>query len=249
MKILIVIPARFSSSRYPGKPLAKILGKPMINHVCEAINQVNYSNQLIVATDSLEILNHIQSSGINGMMTDKTALTGTDRLAEVAEQIDADIYVNIQGDEPLANSTDIETVISAKLKHMNCVVNGYSYIKNISEVKSKNVPKVVLDTNSRLLYASRQAIPSSKTLECTDTSNYLKQVCIYAYTKEELQIFARLKKKTFLESLEDIEILRFCELGIPVYMVKLSSGTAAVDIPDDVSVVEHLIMRKRINSN
>ena len=129
MKIIIVIPARYKSSRFPGKPLAKLLDKPMIQWVAELSSKVVGQENVFIATDNDEIFNTITQVGYKAIMTSEKCLTGTDRLAEVAQKIKADIYVNVQGDEPLVNPTDIQKIIDTKKKYFNEVINGYTNIE------------------------------------------------------------------------------------------------------------------------
>ena len=237
MKIIIVIPARYKSSRFPGKPLAKLLDKPMIQWVAELSSKVVGQENVFIATDNDEIFNTITQVGYKAIMTSEKCLTGTDRLAEVAQKIKADIYVNVQGDEPLVNPTDIQKIIDTKKKYFNEVINGYTNIEKDEDPNSVNKPKVVFTEDERLIYISRKAIPGFKEKK-NKTSVYYKQVCIYAFNREELLEYGNYEGKSMLEQSEDIEILRFLEWGKTIRLVKTSTGSLAVDEPKDIKKVE-----------
>ena len=237
MKIIIVIPARYKSSRFPGKPLAKLLDKPMIQWVAELSSKVVGQENVFIATDNDEIFNTITQVGYKAIMTSEKCLTGTDRLAEVAQKIKADIYVNVQGDEPLVNPTDIQKIIDTKKKYFNEVINGYTNIEKDEDPNSVNKPKVVFTEDERLIYISRKAIPGFKEKK-NETSVYYKQVCIYAFNREELLEYGNYEGKSMLEQSEDIEILRFLEWGKTIRLVKTSTGSLAVDEPKDIKKVE-----------
>ena len=162
--------------------------------------------------------------------------TGTDRVAQASRLLEADIIVNVQGDEPLLDPNDIQKVIDCKLENMDSVVNCMSRFDS-TEATNRNIPKVVVNTKNDLIYMSRSPIPGTK---LGVSKNTYKQVCIYAFTKQELNKFYELKK-TPLELDEDIEILRFLELGINVKMVETFGTTQAVDMPDDVDKVLELL--------
>ena len=172
------------------------------------------------------------------MMTSRNCLTGTDRVAEVAKKINSKIYINVQGDEPLVNPRDIKKIISQKIKYPNHIICGFAKIRNFENPASKNIPKVVMNKNNELVYISRALVPSSKK---KSKIQFYKQVCIYAFNKMELAKFSSMKKKSALEKLEDIEILRFFDLGIKIKMVKLSSKTLAVDVKSDIKKVEKFL--------
>jgi 3-deoxy-manno-octulosonate cytidylyltransferase (CMP-KDO synthetase) len=169
-------------------------------------------------------------------MTSDQCLTGTDRVAEAAKELDYDFFVNIQGDEPLIKVTDIQKAITAKKINYKKVVNCYTTVTE-KEAVSRNVIKMAIKPDSELLYASRSLIPGTK----TGVSDKLyKQVCIYVFTKPELDLFAD-SEKTANEWYEDIEILRFIEKNYPVYMTRVSSNSAAVDTEDDLKIVKELM--------
>ena len=243
MKTVIIIPARYSSGRFPGKPLKKILDKEMIIWVAEQCEKVLSKKIVYIATDDKRIESKVKEFGFQTIFTSKDCLTGTDRVAEASEKINSEIYVNVQGDEPLVKPEDIKKIVDEKLKYPNQVICGYTEILANEDPLNKNIPKVVLNERNELLYISRSLVPGSKGKNLLKKHRYLKQVCIYAFTKHELSQFYKFKKKSRTEIFEDIEILRFFELGIKIKMVKTSSGSIAVDEERDIIKVENILKK------
>lgn len=236
MRTVVIIPARFSSSRYPGKPLVPLLGKPMILWVAELAARAVGQEDVYIATDDERIANVVEKAGFRFVMTG-TAQTGTDRIAEAASQVDADIIINMQGDEPLVDPEDILKIRDAKLANPEMVVNGYAMVGDSEDPSNVNIPKVITNEKDVLVYMSRLPIPGFKE-NINAPSQYKKQVCIYAFFKDELRKYSDFGRKSDLEQCEDIEILRFFELGVPVKMVQTKPGSLAVDVPEDVDKVE-----------
>ncbi|AWA28640.1 3-deoxy-manno-octulosonate cytidylyltransferase [Flavobacterium magnum] len=234
MEIVLIIPARYKSTRFPGKPLTDIKGKSMILRVFEQCAKAFPKEKIYVATEDSRIVDHCNQHGMQAILTSDNCLTGTDRIAEAALQIDADYYINVQGDEPVFNPEDITTIIS-KLEECNGeVINGYCAIDTDEQYRSSSVPKVVFRPDGRMLYMSRSPIPGNK------NHTFIKswrQVCIYAFPKKALAEFASIKEKTPLEDMEDIEILRFLEMGYEVRMLELSNDSVPVDHPEDLEKV------------
>ena len=168
-------------------------------------------------------------------MTSKKCLTGTDRLCEVSKLIEADYYINIQGDEPLFNPDDIQSLIQelSKQKNLYDVYCGYCSIDNEDTFYSLNMPKVIFNKRKELIYMSRAPIPSNKKNEF---KKGFRQVCGYAFSRKSLEIFD-IKSKTYFESIEDIELLRFLELGVKVKMVEMSKKSIPVDVREDIKKV------------
>lgn len=237
MRVSVIIPARYSSTRFPGKPLVKLLGKPMILWVAELSAEAVGKENVYVATDDARISSVVIDAGFTSILTSKDALTGTDRVSEAAEQIKSDIYINVQGDEPIINPNDIKKIISIKKKNMQMVVNGYCWLDQDEDPTSLNIPKVITNENNKLLYMSRMKLPGAKD-DSVASIRYKKQVCIYAFTAEELEAFRGFGRKSELESFEDIEILRFFELNKDVYMVETMAGSLAIDVKEDIERVE-----------
>jgi 3-deoxy-manno-octulosonate cytidylyltransferase (CMP-KDO synthetase) len=237
-KFVIIIPARFKSSRFPGKPLVNLCGKSMIHRVWERCCLALPKELVYVATDDLNISDHCKAFGIQVIMTPSCCLTGTDRVYEASKKVEADIYINVQGDEPLIDPNDIKQVIETSNRYPDNIVNAMCAIASEHDFYSSTVPKVVTRPDGRLLYMSRAAIPTNKKLEFTSAK---KQVCIYAFPKASLEKFNSVESKTPLEEIEDIEILRFLELGYEVNMIEVSASSVAIDIPADVTRVEVII--------
>ena len=240
----IIIPARYKSSRFPGKPLIKILEKSMIIRVAELACKTIEKKDVYIATDDDKIKKEIINNGFQCIKTFKEALTGTDRVAIASKKLNYKFFINIQGDEPLIDPKDIQKCINLKKRFPEYIINGYCHIGKDEKVDSKNIPKLVTDHNNNLLYISRGIIPSQKENNLINPNFYKKQVCIYGFTKKELEKFHGFGKKTKLEELEDIEILRFLELGLKVKMFRCKEGSLAVDIPSDVEKVEKALINK-----
>ena len=246
--VVVVIPARFASSRFPGKPLAEINGTPMIIHVFQRVIEAVPPFQVLVATDDQRISDTCYEAGVRVVMTPSSCLTGTDRIWKAVQNINAEIVVNVQGDEPLVDPATILAVIEAKKENPDCVVNAMSRINDAKSVKNPNVPKVLVDRNARLLYMSRAVVPYAASGATIPT--YFRQVCVYAFDKAELGAFAKHDGKSRLEEPEDIEILRFLDLGIPVKMVEVQPSSIAVDTPEDLVRVEGILAgRNESNSS
>ena len=241
MKINIIIPARYHSSRFKGKPIVKILGREMILRVADICKKVLPIKDLYIATDNKKISSVVNKAGYKSIMTSKKCLTGTDRVAEAAIKIKSKFIINVQGDEPTINSKDIKKVIKTKMKYPNHIICGYNKIQKFEDPNNTNIPKVVLNEKKELIYISRSIIPGSKKIN-KDLS-FFKQVCIYAFSIDELKKFYKRKRKSSLEKIEDIEILRFFDLNKKIKMVKLNSNSVAVDQVEDVKKVE-LILKK-----
>ena len=244
-KTAIIIPARYGSSRYKGKPLVKILGRELVLRVADVCAKTVGRKNLYIATDSKKIEKRVKEENFKTIMTSSRCLTGTDRVAEASKNINAKIFINVQGDEPLINSRDIKTVIKAKRKFPNHIICGYDKIHKLQDPKNLNLPKVVINSKQELIYISRSLIPGSKRM--IKNKNYLKQVCIYAFNKKELKSFFSLNKKSKIEEIEDIEILRFLHLGYKIKMVKLNSNSVAVDEIKDVKKVEKILKQRKKN--
>lgn len=237
-KVAVVIPARYKSTRFPGKPLAKIKDKEMIIWVAEIAEKAVGNENVYIATENQEIVDVVKKFGYRVVLTSDNCATGTDRVAEAALEIDADIIVNIQGDEPMLDPNDIKRVIEAKLNNPQHIINCQAYLTSNENVESKKIPKVITNLNEELIYSSRNPIPGTKT---GNGRRPKKQVCIYAFDREQLKAFSSREAKTPLEFEEDIEILRFIEMGYKVKMVEVDGSTIAVDYPEDIKTVESLI--------
>ena len=231
---LVVIPARMESLRLPKKPLIDIAGKSLIQRTCEQVAKVIPVENFIVATDHNEILNHIMDLGYRVELTSANCLTGTDRVAEIAIKYPHRHYINVQGDEPVINPNDILKAVSAIEDFPNDILNGYTAIGSEEDYFSNTIPKVVFRPDGRLLYMSRTNIPGNK------GNIFIKswrQVCIYVFPRELLLEFQNIRNKTNLERIEDIEVLRFLEMGYDVRMIEMSNDSIAVDVEEDINKV------------
>ena len=231
MSAVIIIPARMSSSRFPGKPLIDIMGKSLLQRVWEKCNQVFPT---YVATEDEIIAEHCGENDMQCILVDtpKTIITGTDMVAEAHTGLvrEYDTIINVQGDEPLIKSDDILKVAKAHYVYPVC---GMCKIYDKEEFNNPNTIKVVTDIYGGLLYASRAGIPTTKNLEFVSA---YKQVCIYAFSPNDLANFTS-RLKTSLEEIEDIELLRVLETGGEVKMVEVSEASISVNVPDDVEKV------------
>lgn len=245
MKILGVIPARYQSSRFPGKPLADICGKPMIWWVYQQCKKVDDFDAVFVATDDDKIYDTCKELGVEVIMTSDSHRTGTDRIGEVAEKIPADLIVNIQGDEPLIEPETIRAAIlpfydNSELKISNLMTK----IKDPVDAVNFTVPKVITNKDGIGIYLTRATAPYPK--GSIDYS-YYKQVCVYGFKPDALKFYCDYGKKygkAKIEAVEDIEILRFIENGYKVQYIEVDSETVAVDTPNDLEKVRAIVAEK-----
>ena len=234
---VLVIPARFESSRFPGKPLADLCGKSVIRHVWDKCVEAVGEDHVLVATDDERIRTHCEEQGIKIVMTEEECMTGTDRVCEVAKSVKREIYINVQGDEPLIDPADIHIVLDSARRYPDAIINGMCPIEE-KEFRNPNVPKVVNAPDGRLLYMSRAPIPTGKKHEFIQAK---RQVCIYAFPRQAILEFGRQVEKTEIEALEDIEVLRFLELGYLVRMVDVTGSAVAIDTPEDLKRAERVL--------
>ena len=243
MKYLIVIPARYQSKRLPGKPLAKIGGIPMLIRTYNQCKKVVSKDKIIIATDNLKIKKVCDEYKIKSLITSSKCLTGTDRVAEVAKKIKCSFYINVQGDEPFFNPSDLKKLIKQAERKPQEIINGYTEIKDKKLFFSSSIPKVVFDNKGYLLYMSRGSIPSNKALEFKKA---WRQVCAYSFPRKALFDFFKTKNKTPIESFEDIEILRFLEKGYKVKMIKMSDKSLSVDNKEDLEKAKIYLKYKKL---
>ena len=247
-KVVVVIPSRYKSSRFPGKPLVDILGKPMVVRVADLSAKAVGNENVYVATDDERIGDVVKEHGYNVIYTSEECLTGTDRVAEASLGIDADVVVNVQGDEALLDPNDIINAVKCKIQNEDSVVTCMAKLTSAERPDDLKTCKVVTNLNGDLMYVSRNAIPSSKS-GIVKTAH--KQICVYAFDKKQLKEYYDIGKKsgkTPVETSEDIEIIRFLEMGIKVKMVEVEGGTLAVDFPEDVKAVEKIFRKQQLYS-
>jgi 3-deoxy-D-manno-octulosonate cytidylyltransferase len=241
-KVVGVIPARYSSSRFDGKPLAKINGVEMIKRTYNQVKKAKLLDQTFVATDSFKILEFCNKEKINCVLTDDNCITGTDRVINFKGNFQADIYINIQGDEPVIDPRCIDDLILEMDNDKNYdVFNMYKKIEDDTEKNSSSIIKVVLNDYNELLYMSRANIPSNKN---NLNENLFKQVCVYGYRKTALEKI-KYNQKSKIEKIEDIEILRFLESNIKVKMIETNYSSISVDHPSDILKVESFLQKNK----
>lgn len=238
MRVVAIIPARYKSTRLPGKPLIKLKGKEMIVRVAEIAEKALGRENVYIATDDQRIIDVVESYGFQVILTSTTCLTGTDRVAEAALQIEADIIINVQGDEPLLDPNDILKIKEAKLNYPNHIVNCWAPLNKYEEANNPKLAKIVANLHGEMLYISRSAIPGTKN---GGSKNVMKNVSIYGFNKNHLKAFSCLDEKLPLEAIEDIETLRFLELGYKIKLVKVKGDSYSVDYPEDIEIVENLL--------
>lgn len=245
MRVTAVIPARYASTRFVGKALADIMGKPMVQHVYERTSRATLVSEVIVATDDARIEAAVKAFGGRVVMTSPDHETGTDRLAEVAERIDADIIVNVQGDEPLIEPAMIDEVIAPLLADSTILMGTLkSRVRNLHDFLSPNVVKVITDCNGFALYFSRSPLPFFRDKwddlkdEAFASGRLLcyKHVGIYVYRREFLIRLARMPQ-TQLECAEKLEQLRVLENGCRIRVVETEYESIGVDSPPDLEKV------------
>ena len=245
MKIIGVIPARYRSTRFPGKPLADICGKPMIWWVYQQCLKVEDFDAVYVATDDEKIFNTCTELGVQVVMTSDTHRTGTDRIGEVARKIPADLIVNIQGDEPLLEPATIRAAIAPFYTNPDLQIsNLMTKITDPIDVVNCTVPKVITNKDGIGIYLTRAAAPYPKG---SLNYAYYKQVCVYGFKPEALQFYCDYGMtygKAKVEAVEDIEILRFIENGYQVQYIEVDSETVAVDTPNDLEKVRAIVSAK-----
>lgn len=245
MKIIGIIPARYESSRFPGKPLADICGKPMIWWVYQQCKKVVDLTDVYVATDDQRIYDACEQLDMKVILTSTRHKTGTDRVGEVAEKIKADLYVNIQGDEPMLEPDTISAAIRPFFENRELQVsNLMTKVTDPVDVVNFTVPKVLTNAENQGIYLTRASAPYPKGMI---GYSYYKQVCVYGFTPEALAFYCQYGQehgKAKLEAIEDIEILRFIENNYKVQYVEVDSDTVAVDTYKDLEKVRELISKR-----
>lgn len=247
MKAIGVIPARWGATRFEGKILANLLGKPVIQHVWENAKKARTLDDLIVACDDERIMKAVEDFGGKAVYTSPNQPSGTDRLAEVVNPMDVDIAVNIQGDEPLMKPIMIDNlVIALKGEKAAQMATMIKKIEDESELTNSNVVKVVVDKNGYALYFSRYSIPYNRTGESDEKKRptYYKHIGLYAFTKDFLFTFRNLPKSS-LENAEKLEQLRVLEYGYKIKTVETKFDTVGIDRPEDLKRAEEALLKER----
>lgn len=245
MTIIAVIPARMASSRYPGKPLKKILGLSMIEHVRRRVSLCEIIDQVYVATCDEEILFEVEKYGGKAVMTSSSHESCVDRVNEVALGLDAEIIINVQGDMPLVDPDSLRNLIEPLIQDEKVLFSDMiTPIQDAAEIDSPNVVKVVKNIHDGAIYYSREAIPSSRKKTVQDF-DYYKQLGVNAFRKKSLKIFTELMR-TPLEIIESIDMLRLLENNLPIRLVQTTSKTVGVDTPEDLILATRLMEQDSI---
>jgi 3-deoxy-manno-octulosonate cytidylyltransferase (CMP-KDO synthetase) len=239
MKTIAVIPARLASTRLPRKMLREIAGKPLVGRVYEAVHASPLLADVIVATDSEEILDACRRHGWKAQMTSPTHRSGTDRVHEVSNSVEADVYINVQGDEPMVRPEQIATLVDV-MKDSSVQVGTVKTLCSPEEIPNPNAVKVVTEANGRALYFSRATIPFDR--DGADP-RYFKHLGLYAYRKSALDFFVS-QSESNLERSERLEQLRFLENGISIYVGETPYDSVGVDTEEDLQRVTELLRQR-----
>ncbi len=240
-KVLAVIPARYGSTRLPGKPLVPLAGKPMLQHVVERVRRARSVSRTLVATDDERIVRAVESFGGEAVLTRPDLRSGTERAAAVAAQVNAAVYVNVQGDEPLIEPAAIDLAVEALASEPEVQVATLSVaISSPNDLMDPNVVKVVSDFEGNALYFSRAPIPWIRDEKPAAAPTHRKHIGLYAFRRDALLDFPTLPPG-ILERLEQLEQLRWLENGYRIRVVETEYDSVSVDIPEDVERVEKLL--------
>ncbi|MDP2915151.1 MAG: 3-deoxy-manno-octulosonate cytidylyltransferase [Candidatus Aminicenantes bacterium] len=229
-----IIPARYGATRFPGKPLASILGKPMIQWVYEGAKKSKLLKRIIIATDDQRIVKAADEFGAEAVMTSTDHESGTERVAEAAAQVEAEIIVNIQGDEPLVGGEMLDALVIALDDPSISMATLMAKVTDMALLQDSHVVKVVTDKNGFALYFSRSPLPYQA------PDHFFQHIGIYGYRKDFLMNFHRLPVSR-LERIEKLEQLRVLENGMPIQMIEIPRPTLSVDTPQDIIKVEKLL--------
>ena len=244
MDVIGIIPARYSSTRFEGKVLADILGKPMVQHVWERAKQAKVLDDLLIACDDERVLEACREFGAKVIFTAKGHLSGTDRIIEVVNPLDVKVVVNIQGDEPLIHPVAIDMAAQALLDDGTVsMATIMKKIENIQDIDNPDVVKVVVDRNNFALYFSRAAIPFRARNSEIERPVYYKHIGLYAYTKDFLFIYRNLPASS-LEDTERLEQLRVLDSGYRIKVVETKYDTIGVDTPQDLEKVKEYLRKQ-----
>lgn len=241
MKQVIIIPARMKGTRLPGKPLILINGIPLIKHVWNRCIKVHDADNIFVATEDDEIVDYCNNNSIQCIKTGK-AETAIDRIKLVSDIISADSYINVQGDEPIVNTKDVSSILSYNKKYPDRVVFGKTKATEI-EFNDFSKAKVVCNKYGKLLYSSRAGIPISNKGKFVGAE---RAIWIYAFNKKALDAYFINAGETVLDIAEDNEIIRFLEIGIPVFCTDLIGDSWAVDEYKDLEIVSKRLLNNNI---
>lgn len=241
MKAIAVIPARYSATRFPGKPLADLRGKPMVQWVYEGARRAKGIDQVIVATDDKRIFDAVKAFGGAALMTSDTLLSGTDRVAAVAEVTDADIYLNVQGDEPLIEAGAIEGALALVKDGRFTMSSAMTRLKSHGELENRTVVKALADRSGKAIYFSRYPIPYSRVAPPpVEQLACFRHLGLYVYRKDILKRLTTLPPSP-LELGESLEQLRALDNGIAIGLAVVESVSIGVDTPEDLETVKAIL--------
>ncbi len=244
MEVIGVIPARYNSTRFQGKVLVDIAGKPMIQHVWERARQAIVLDDLIIACDDERVFEAAKGFGAKVVLTAKGHISGSDRIIEVVNPLDVKVVINIQADEPLINPSVIDTLARALLDDPKVsMATMMRKISNPHEIVDPNVVKVVVDKNNFALYFSRAAIPLHAPNSDVGMPVYYKHIGLYGYTKDFLFVCKNLPVST-LEKTEKLEQLRVLEEGYRIKVIETDYNSIGVDTPEDLEKVKEYLQKK-----
>ena len=242
-RVVIVIPARYGSTRLPGKPLVMLAGKPMVQRVYERAKIAKSASRVIVATDDQRIVKAVEAFGGEARMTRPDHRTGTERIAEVAAHSEGDVFVNVQGDEPLLDPQAVDTAVNSLLEDPPAAISTVAVpIKTPGDIMDPNVVKTVLDFDGNALYFSRAPIPWVRDTTAHQVVRHLKHLGLYVFQRDALLEYPTLPRGE-LERIEQLEQLRWMENGWKIRVAEVEHDAVSVDVPEDVARVEKLLQK------
>jgi 3-deoxy-manno-octulosonate cytidylyltransferase (CMP-KDO synthetase) len=243
--VVAVIPSRFGSMRLPGKPLVALGGKPMVQHVYERTKRAQTVHKVLVATDDQRIVDAVKVFGGEARMTRSDHRTGTERIAEVAAHESGDIFVNVQGDEPLIDPASIDTAVAALLEEPPAqIATVATPIRHAADIMDPNVVKAVLDFDENALYFSRAPVPWIRDTQQKIHVRYWKHLGLYVFQRDALLEYPTLPQGE-LEKIEQLEQLRWLENGWRIRVAEVARDAVSVDVPEDISRVEKLLKEEK----
>ena len=242
-QVVVVIPSRYAATRLPGKPLVNLAGKPMVQRVYEQAKLAQTVHRVLVATDDQRIVDAVLAFGGEARMTRSDHRTGTERIAEVAAHEPGDVFVNVQGDEPLINPVAIDTAVAALLEDSPAqIATVATPIRHVPDIMDPNVVKTVLDFDSNALYFSRAPIPWVRDTPQKVHVKYWKHLGLYVFQRDALLEYPTLPQGE-LEKIEQLEQLRWLENGWKIRVAEVEHDAVSVDAPEDVTRVEKLLQK------
>jgi 3-deoxy-manno-octulosonate cytidylyltransferase (CMP-KDO synthetase) len=242
-QVVVVIPSRYAAARLPGKPLVNLAGKPMVQRVYEQARLAQTVHRVLVATDDQRIVDAVLAFGGEARMTRSDHRTGTERIAEVAAHEPGDVFVNVQGDEPLIDPVAIDTAVAALLEDPPAqIATVATPIRHVPDIMDPNVVKTVLDFDSNALYFSRAPIPWVRDTTQKVHVKYWKHLGLYAFQRDALLEYPTLPQGE-LEKIEQLEQLRWLENGWKIRVAEVAHDAVSVDVPEDVTRVEKLLQK------